>query len=64
MGGKASAASKNKWNAAHYDRIIVQVQKGQKELFQAIAKAQNKSLNAYIVEAIREKMERETRSEK
>ena len=40
MGGKTSAASKNKWNEKTYDRINLVVRKGQKE--------QGMSLNAYI----------------
>ena len=42
-----------------YDRIALIVPKGEKEKLQAFAKAQNKSLNAFVVEAVREKMERE-----
>ena len=60
LGGKASSASKSKWNRANYDFIQVTVPKGQKEIIQAYAKAQNKSLNAFIVEAIKEKIERES----
>lgn len=59
MGGKTSSASKNKWMEKAYDRIGLLVPKGEKEIIKAFATAQNKSLNAFIVEAIKEKMERE-----
>ena len=59
MGGKNSYESIKKYQDKAYDRIGLLVPKGQKELIQAFAKAQNKSLNAFIVEAIKEKMERE-----
>ena len=41
------------------DHIQLRVPKGKKEKLQAFAKAQNKSLNAFVVEAVKEKMERE-----
>ena len=48
MGGKTSAASKNKWNEKTYDRINLVVRKGQKEQIQEYAKEKGMSLNAYI----------------
>ena len=48
MGGKTSAASKNKWNEKTYDRINLVVRKGQKEQIQDYAKEKGMSLNAYI----------------
>lgn len=59
MGGKTSAASKNKWIANAYDRINLTVPKGQKEVIQAAAQAANESVNAYIYAAIVQRMERE-----
>ena len=59
MGGKASAASKNKYNAKAYDRINFVVPKGQKDIIKAAAEAAGQSTNAYIVQAVRDRMERE-----
>ena len=56
MGGKTSAASKNKWNEKTYDRINLVVRKGQKEQIQEYAKEKGMSLNAYIVGLIEKDM--------
>ena len=63
MGGKTSAASKNKWIANTYDRINLTVPKGQKEVIQIAAQAANESVNAYIYAAIMQRMEREQSTE-
>ena len=48
---------KNDFQKEKYDRIIVNVPKGQKVIIDAEAKKQGyKSLNAFVVEAINEKM--------
>lgn len=44
----------------NYDEIKIRIPKGQKELVQAFAKAQNKSVNSFIWDTIQEKMERDT----
>lgn len=59
MGGRASAASKNAWNAKAYDRINLTVPKGQKETIQAHAAAHSESVNGFINRAIGETMERD-----
>lgn len=59
MGGKTSAASKRKWAAKSYDFIQVCVPKGMKEQIKKAADSLGLSVNAYIKEAIKEKMERE-----
>lgn len=60
MGGKASAASKNKWNAKAYDRINLTVPKGQKDVIRAHAELYDGgSVNAFIWRAIMEAMERD-----
>ena len=59
MGGKASTASKNKWNAKTYDRINLTVKKGQKEVIQAHAEARGESVNGFINRAIAQTMEQE-----
>lgn len=55
MGTKITAY-KNKYQAEKYDRIIVQVKKGQKEKIKAHAESRGMSLNAFIVEAIEKEM--------
>lgn len=48
---------KNDFQKEKYDRIIVNVPKGQKEIIDKIAKKQGyKSLNAFVVDAINSKM--------
>jgi len=48
MGGKASAASKNKWNAKAYDRINLTVPKGRKSAIEARAAECGESVNGLI----------------
>lgn len=57
MGGRASSASKNAWNAKTYDRINLTVPKGQKETIQAHAAAHGESVNGFINRAIAEAIE-------
>lgn len=59
MGGKASAASKNKWNAKAYDRVALMVPKGRKADLQDHAAARGESLNGFINRAINDTMERD-----
>lgn len=56
MGGKTSAAVKNRYNSKAYDRIVVVVSKGRKNIIQAAAERAGLSLNAYIVKAIERQM--------
>lgn len=56
---KARIAANNRYNAKAYDRINLAVPKGQKEQIQAAASRHGQSLNAYIVGAVNERMERE-----
>lgn len=61
MGGRTSNESKAKYNAKAYDRINIVVPKGRKEEIRAAAeRAGEKSINAYIVQAIMERMMRES----
>lgn len=53
-------AYKNQWVRDNCDRVLLILKKGEKEVIKECAARQSKSLNAFIVEAIREKMERET----
>lgn len=59
MGGKNSYESIKKYQDKAYDAVLIRFSKGQKVLVKAAAERQGKSLNAFVVEAVREKMERE-----
>lgn len=59
--GKASTRAKNKYNAANYDRIALQVKKGKRDELKAHAEKQGESLNAFINRAINETMERDNK---
>lgn len=59
MGGKTSTASKRKWNNANYEYTQVITQKGEKELIKQAAQNAGQSVNAYIVQAIKTRMEQE-----
>lgn len=58
--GKTSAESKNKYRSKAYDQLNIIVPKGHKDTIKAHADAQGKSLNGFVVEAIDEKMDRDT----
>ena len=53
---KAQTRASNKYNAKAYDRIALQVRKGQREQIRAYAESQGKSLNCYISELIQKDM--------
>ena len=55
--GKTSSQVKDRYNAKAYDEIKVRVTKGKKEEIKEAADSQGKSVNAYINEAIDEKMQ-------
>jgi hypothetical protein len=57
MSGKTSNKSKAIYNAKAYDRIEIVVHKGHKAEIKAAAKSQDKSLNAFINDAIDATME-------
>ena len=57
--GKASTRAKNKYNAANYDRVALQVTIGKKDIIKAHAEAKGESLNGFINRAISEAMERD-----
>lgn len=46
----------NEYNRRNYERVSVMLPTGEREKVRAAAKAQGLSLNAYIIEAIQEKM--------
>ena len=53
---KAETKAKNKYNAKAYDRIALQVKKGQREVIREYAESRGMSLNGYINTLIREDM--------
>ena len=60
MGGRNSAASINRYKQKAYDRIGLEVPKGQKEVIQQMASASGMSVNQFIRAAITEKIERDS----
>ena len=54
--GKTSTATKNKWNSKNYDRIALNVYKGQREQITAYAASKGLSLNGYINKLITDDM--------
>ena len=58
--GTARTKANNKWNAKAYDRVDLVLKKETsptKDEVQAAADVKGESLNAYIVEAIRQRLE-------
>ncbi len=53
MGGKASAASKNRWNAKAYDRVNLTIPKGKKDVLQSYVTARGESVNGLINRLLR-----------
>ena len=59
MGGKNSYESIKRYEDKAYDKILVRMPKGQKDLIQAHAEAQGESTNGFINRAISETMARD-----
>lgn len=57
--GKTSSKVKNRYNLKTYDRINTITPKGGKDRIKAAADAAGQSVNAYILQAIAERMQRE-----
>lgn len=57
--GKKSTATKNKWNAANYDRVNLTVAKGKKETIKQHAESRGETVNSFINRAIDETMTRD-----
>ena len=57
MGGKTSAAAKNRYNNKTYDHITIIVPKGDKAQIKAAADSLGLSVTQYIRAAIADKME-------
>lgn len=54
--GKTSTQSKQKYNEKAYDRIALNVKKGQRDVIRAHAESKGMSLNGYINKLIEEDM--------
>ena len=63
MGGRTSNESKAKYNSKTYDRVNLAIPKGQKSDIKVEADKVGQSLNAYITQAIIERMERDKAGE-
>ena len=57
--GNAATRAKNKYRDNTYDRKELALPKGMKDIIDAHAKKRGVSMNAYIIDAIVEKMEQE-----
>ena len=55
--GKPATRAKNKYNAENYERIALNIQKGQKEVIKIHAEKNGESVNAFIARAIKTQME-------
>lgn len=55
---KASTRAKRKYNDKAYDRLTMNIKKGRKDELKAIAEEQGQSLNAFVLSAIDEKIDR------
>lgn len=65
MGGKTSTASRTKFNAKTYDRLVLNLRIDSPQNKTAIEQAASRagqSATAYVVQAVRERMEREQAS--
>ena len=59
MGGKNSYASIKKYEDKAYDKVLVRLPKGQREVIQEFVRPRGESVNGFINAAISEKMERD-----
>ena len=56
--GTARTRANNKYSAKAYDRLNILVKKGKRSELKTIAEQQGQSLNAFVLSAIDEKIER------
>lgn len=56
---KSNTKYKNDFDRENYDRIAVNVAKGQREVIKQHAESRNESTNAFISRAIREQIKRD-----
>lgn len=55
--GKTSCEVKDRYNKKAYDNVTLRLPKGQKEIWKAKAEEKGFSLNSFIAECVREKLE-------
>ena len=48
-----------RYEKEHYDRVIIKVPKGEKEQWREFAKKKNQSINSYVIQSVRDQMERD-----
>ena len=58
----ARIRANNKYNAKAYDRISLAIPKGQREIIKAHAASCGESVNAFIIRAIKEAMQRDSQT--
>ena len=52
--GTSATASKNKWNANHYERIAISVPIGERERYKHLAEKLGISVNQMFIQAVEE----------
>ncbi len=57
--GTSATRAKNKFNRERYDQYLLTMAKGDKKRYKAIADGKGMSMNAYIIQAIEEKIQRD-----
>lgn len=60
---RSRTLSKNKYNDKAYDRLNIQVKKGEREKIKAFAESKGESLNGFINRLVYEAMEKEKEKE-
>ena len=56
--GNPQTKANNKYKSKTYDRIELNVPKGRKKVMQTYAESANQSLNAFVITAVDERIER------
>jgi len=58
---KAQKAATAKYEAKAYDKVLLRLPKGKKEVIQTHAKAKGETVNGFVTRAINETLERESK---
>lgn len=53
---KSQIKATSKYESRHYDKILVRLPKGRREIWKTISKSTDKSLNNFIVSAVEDKI--------
>ena len=62
MSGKTSYQSIKKYEDKAYDKILLRIPKGQRNIIKSAADTVGESINGYIKKAITERMERDNKN--